>query len=103
MDRKQGYALTTQAARPAVALFSRGATAARQRLLEELDQDVPGFKFDTFLPGRPGVFVVFIDGVELRLRLADVEYFVAFLRLGLATMRRELTEQKLTQILAHQF
>lgn len=87
----------------AIAMFGKSATTSRIRVLTQLAETVPGFKYVRFEPGRPGVFVVALAGVEIRLVLSQVESFAAAFRLARAHTRRDLAAADVPKIVAHQF
>ena len=85
-------------------MFSRGSTAARQRLCDQVDQAVQGLTYDNFLPGNPGVFLLSVDGVTFQLSRTQVEPWAAGLRMGLALAGRStLDAGEMEKILTHQF
>jgi hypothetical protein len=84
-------------------MFSRGSTAARQRLCDQVDKAIQGLTYEQFLPGDPGVFLLSVDGNTFQLTRAQVEPFVAGVRIGLAlTGHTPLTAEGLEKILTHQ-
>lgn len=84
-------------------MFSKGATARRQKLLQELNGQFDWFTYEEFIPVRPGVFVVSIHGHRLELRLGQVEVFVVGLRAGVAATGGALSQPQLASILTHKF
>lgn len=86
-----------------IAMFGRSATANRIRALTALADTVPGLKYERFEPGRPGVFVMALSGVEIRLVLSQVEVFVATFRIARLHTKRSLTPDDVAKIVVHQF
>jgi hypothetical protein len=85
-------------------MFSRGSTAARQRLLDQVDQAVRGVTYENFLPANPGVFLLSVDGNHFQLTRSQVESWVAGLRMGVALQGRTTVDAAaLEKILTHQF